>query len=114
VTAYSPVFTTLLRYPIDSLAAEELVAAIAGARLITPAVVVALTTPGNVFAIAVVNEDGVVALIPVRPVPFSRIFRGINSVVTTEGLDRVAPAALVEEFGVLGTHDLGRISTNGE
>jgi len=35
-------------------------------------------------------------------------------VVTSEGLDRVAPVALREEVLVFGTLDFGRISHNGE
>jgi hypothetical protein len=66
VTAYSPVSTTLLPYPIDKLAAEELVAYIADVSAITKALVYALTTIGNVLTVAVHKVDEVVTGIPVR------------------------------------------------
>jgi hypothetical protein len=122
VRAYSPVFTTLLQIPIDKLAAEELVAIIADVSPITPAVVYALTTPGNVPTVVVPQVDEVLARIPVHPVPIPKtpwglIFvvppftgvrsrTGANMVVTSEGLDRVAPLALREEVPVFGTLDL--------
>ena len=112
--AYSPVFTTLLRYPIDKLAAVELVAITAEVTQFTIAFVCALTTIGNVVGVPVINVDGVVAVIPVHPVRIIRVQLGIDSVVTTEGVDLVIFVALVECLGVLGTRDIGRISRNGE
>jgi hypothetical protein len=110
VTAYSPVFTTLFRYPIDKLAAGERVACL------TPAIVFALTTPGMVLDVPVPQVDEVVARIPVNPVPITNILvqTGKNIVVTQEGVDLVVLIALVEYFAVVATLDLGRISPNGE